>query len=130
MTIDTQKLRDLEAKATAGPWHTKTECPGRRCFHVFPGLPMYGGIPDPEDGVQDWPIVMEECGEEDAAFMVEARNSMTGLLDRIDSLQAALARITAFIASDAMAISYQSLGQYRTALLEILREEQTNTEGT
>ncbi|WP_341667394.1 hypothetical protein [Alcaligenes sp. SDU_A2] len=40
-----------------------------------------------------------------------------------------IAHITAFIASDALAISYQSLGEYRTALLRMLREAQTNTEG-
>lgn len=130
MTIDTQKLRELESKATAGPWHTKTECPGRCCWHVFPGMPMYGGVPDSEDGTQDWPIVMGECGEEDAAFMVEARNQMRGLLDHIDSQQSTLDRVTAFVASDALAISYQSLGEYRTALLRMLREAQTNTEGS
>ncbi len=129
MTIDIQKLRELEAKATAGPWHTKTECPGRCCWHVFPGLPMYGGTPDPSDGTQDRPIVMDECSEEDAAFMVEARNQMRALLDRMDSTQGALDRVTSFVASNALAISYQSLGEYRTALLRMLREAQTNTEG-
>lgn len=122
MTIDTQKLRELEAKATAGPWHTKTECPGRCCWHIFPDMPMYGGARDPGDGTQDWPIVMDECSEEDAAFMVEARNQMRGLLDHIDSQQLTLANIEAFVACDASAISYQSLGQYRTTLLRMLRQ--------
>lgn len=41
----------------------------------------------------------------------------------------AFARFAEFIASDALAISYQSLGEYRTDLLRMLREAQTNTEG-
>lgn len=122
MTIDMEKLRELEARTTAGPWHTKTECPGRCCWHIFPGMPMYGGAPDPGDGAQDWPIVMSECSEEDAAFMVEARNQMRALLDHIDSQQRTLANIEAFVACDASAISYQSLGQYRTTLLRMLRQ--------
>lgn len=91
---------------------------------------MYGGAQDHSDGTQDWPIVMDECSEEDAAFMVEARNQMRRLLDRIDSQQGVLDRVTAFVACTASAISYQSLGEYRTALLRMLREAQTNTEGS
>ncbi|WP_321289295.1 hypothetical protein [Alcaligenes phenolicus] len=35
---------------------------------------------------------------------------------------ASLAKIEAFVACDASAISYQSLGQYRTALLRMLQQ--------
>lgn len=49
------------------------------------------------------------------AIMLEAAN-------RIDQHQRTLANIEAFVACDASAISYQSLGQYRTALLKMLRQ--------
>ena len=42
--------------------------------------------------------------------------------NRIDQHQRTLANIEAFVACDASAISYQSLGQYRTALLRMLRQ--------
>lgn len=48
----------------------------------------------------------------------------------IERLQASLDNVTAFVACTASAISYQSLGEYRTALLRMLREAQTNTEGS
>ncbi|MCO7641919.1 hypothetical protein NJI34_34690 [Pseudomonas sp. S 311-6] len=78
MSIDTKKLRELEAKATAGPWHTKTECPGRCCWHIFKDMPMYGDN-------DDHPIVMDECSEDDAAFMTEIRNAATELLNLLDA---------------------------------------------
>lgn len=56
------------------------------------------------------------------AIMLEAAH-------RIDQHQRTLANIEAFVACDASAISYQSLGEYRSALLRMLREAQTNTEG-
>lgn len=42
--------------------------------------------------------------------------------NRIDQHQRTLANIEAFVACDASAISYLSLGEYRTALLKMLRE--------
>ncbi|HCA18641.1 MAG TPA: hypothetical protein DEO64_16045 [Alcaligenes faecalis] len=122
MKVDTKELRVLEAKATEGPWHTKTECPGRCCWHVFKHLPLYGGVPDEEDGTQDSPVVMGECSEEDALFMATARNSIIALLDQLDAQSATLANIETFVACDASAISYLSLGEYRTALLKMLRQ--------
>lgn len=67
-------------------------------------------------------IETAESADEIASAISAAR--MPEAAARIDSLERSLLRLAAFIASDAMAISYQSLGQYRTALLEILREEQ------
>lgn len=49
------------------------------------------------------------------AIMLEAAN-------RIDQHQRTLANIEAFVACDASAISYLSLGEYRTALLNMLRQ--------
>ncbi|ULH05374.1 hypothetical protein [Alcaligenes faecalis] len=49
------------------------------------------------------------------AIMLEAAN-------RIDQHQRTLASIEAFVACDASAISYLSLGEYRTALLKMLRQ--------
>ncbi|WP_336974734.1 hypothetical protein [Alcaligenes sp. PF14] len=49
------------------------------------------------------------------AIMLEAAN-------RIDQHQRTLANIEAFVACDASAISYLSLGEYRTALLKMLRQ--------
>lgn len=49
------------------------------------------------------------------ALMLEAAN-------RIDQNQRTLANVEAFVACDASAISYQSLGQYRTALLRMLHQ--------
>lgn len=60
--------------------------------------------------------------EEIASAISAAR--MPEAAAKIESSERRLLELAAFIASDAMAISYQSLGQYRTALLEILREEQ------
>lgn len=40
--------------------------------------------------------------------------------------EALLAQFSEFIASDALAISYQSLGEYRTALLRLLNEAKAN----
>lgn len=51
--------------------------------------------------------------------------NILALLDmagRSDLQQRTLASIEAFVACDASAISYQSLGQYRTALLRMLRQ--------
>lgn len=55
------------------------------------------------------------------AIMLEAAG-------RIDQQQRTLANIEAFVACDASAISYQSLGQYRTALLKMLRQTPTAKE--
>lgn len=55
------------------------------------------------------------------AIMLEAAN-------QIDHQQRTLANIEAFVACDASAISYQSLGQYRTALLKMLRQAPTGKE--
>ncbi|WBM39661.1 hypothetical protein [Alcaligenes faecalis] len=49
------------------------------------------------------------------AIMLEAA-------ERIDQHTATLAKIEAFVACDASAISYLSLGEYRTALLKMLRQ--------
>lgn len=49
------------------------------------------------------------------ALMLEAAG-------RIDQQQTTLANIKAFVACDASAISYVSLGEYRTALLKMLRQ--------
>ncbi|OWT61989.1 hypothetical protein [Candidimonas nitroreducens] len=92
MTIDTKRLRELLAKATPGPWHTKTECPGRCCWHVFRDLPLYGGEPD-DAGNQDEPIVMNECSEDDAALMAEARNQLPAILDELDVGAAQIAQL-------------------------------------
>jgi hypothetical protein len=86
MIIDTKNLRELLAKATPGPWHTKTECPGRCCWHVFRNPPLYGGTPD-EAGNQDEPIVMNECREDDAALMAEARNQLPAILDELEAVR-------------------------------------------
>ena len=50
-------------------------------------------------------------------------------LETLQALHAAtFASIEAFVACDASAISYQSLGQYRTALLKMLRQAPTGKE--
>lgn len=49
------------------------------------------------------------------AIMLEAAG-------RIDQQQRTLANIKAFVTCDASAISYLSLGEYRSALLKMLRE--------
>lgn len=49
------------------------------------------------------------------AIMLEAA-------ERIERQQKALANIEAFVACDASAISYLSLGEYRAALLKMLRQ--------
>lgn len=51
--------------------------------------------------------------------------NILALLDmagQADQHQRTLANFEAFVACDASAISYQSLGQYRTALLRMLRQ--------
>lgn len=48
--------------------------------------------------------------------------ALLDMVDPVDQQQRTLARIEAFVACDASAISYQSLGQYRTALLRMLRQ--------
>ncbi|KVX06410.1 hypothetical protein ASL22_13165 [Alcaligenes faecalis] len=53
------------------------------------------------------------------AIMLEAAN-------RIDHQQRTLANIEAFVACDASAISYLTLGEYRSALLKILNEAKAN----
>ncbi|WP_336579357.1 MULTISPECIES: hypothetical protein [unclassified Alcaligenes] len=48
--------------------------------------------------------------------------ALLDMVDPVDQQQRTLANIEAFVACDASAISYQSLGQYRTALLRMLRQ--------
>lgn len=48
--------------------------------------------------------------------------ALLDMVDPVDQQQRTLANIQAFVACDASAISYQSLGQYRTALLRMLRQ--------
>lgn len=55
--------------------------------------------------------------------------NILALLDmagQVDKQQRTLANIEAFVACDASAISYQSLGQYRSALLRLLKEVKAN----
>lgn len=64
---------------------------------------------------------------DDVKAGIPARDAEIEALRReIETVQAqhaaTLANIEAFVACDASAISYQSLGQYRTALLRILRQ--------
>lgn len=64
---------------------------------------------------------------EDVKAGIPARDAeIEALRKQIEALQAqhaaSLANIEAFVACDASAISYQSLGQYRTALLQMLRQ--------
>ncbi len=64
---------------------------------------------------------------DDVMASIPARDAEIEALRReIETVQAqhaaTLANIEAFVACDASAISYQSLGQYRTALLRILRQ--------
>lgn len=70
---------------------------------------------DPEFGWRDFSGPAIEGRVLPTAIMLEAAN-------RIDQNQRTLANIEAFVACDASAISYQSLGQYRTALLRMLRQ--------
>ena len=48
--------------------------------------------------------------------------ALLDMVDPVDQQQRTLANIEAFVACDASAISYQRLGQYRTALLRMLRQ--------
>ncbi|ERI34781.1 hypothetical protein N879_04460 [Alcaligenes sp. EGD-AK7] len=48
--------------------------------------------------------------------------ALLDMVDPVDQQQKTLANIEAFVACDASAISYLSLGEYRTALLKMLRE--------
>lgn len=70
---------------------------------------------EPEFGWRDFSGPAVEGMVLPTAIMLEAAN-------RIDQQQRTLANIEAFVACDASAISYQSLGQYRTALLRMLRQ--------
>lgn len=48
--------------------------------------------------------------------------ALLDMVDPVDQHQKTLASIEAFVACDASAISYLSLGEYRTALLKMLRQ--------
>lgn len=48
--------------------------------------------------------------------------ALLDMVDPVDQQQRTLANIEAFVACDASAISYLSLGEYRTALLKMLRQ--------
>jgi hypothetical protein len=45
------------------------------------------------------------------------------LREDVQKLQAQLTKIQSYISSDAYVIQFQSIGQYRQALLKLLREE-------
>lgn len=66
---------------------------------------------------------------DDVMAGIPARNAeIEALRKEIETLQSQQANIEAFVACDASAISYQSLGQYRTALLKMLRQAPTGKE--
>ena len=48
--------------------------------------------------------------------------ALLDMVGQVDQHQRTLANIEAFVACDASAISYLSLGEYRTALLKMLRQ--------
>lgn len=48
--------------------------------------------------------------------------ALLDMVDPVDQQQRTLANIEAFVACDASAISYLSLGEYRKALLKMLRQ--------
>ncbi|ATI00016.1 hypothetical protein [Alcaligenes faecalis] len=70
---------------------------------------------EPEFGWRDFSGPAVEGMVLPTAIMLEAAN-------RIDQQQRTLTNIETFVACDASAISYLSLGEYRTALLKMLRE--------
>lgn len=83
-----------------------------RCKYPLEPIQANG---EPEFGWRDFSGPAVEGMVLPTAIMLEAAN-------RIDQQQRTLANIEAFVACDASAISYQSLGQYRTALLRMLRQ--------
>lgn len=104
-------LRALMEKATPGPWHTKTECPARCCWHVFPSVEMFGVG-------EDAPIVMGECSEDDATFMVATRNALPGLLDELGRLREA-ATLALSIAEGCIKSDLEGTSDYQPMVAEL-----------
>lgn len=83
-----KKLRDLEAKATHGPWTTKHE-------------PFWHDSDNTQDFLVGPYTTSEGCStnetefnkKEDAVFIAEARNAIPKLLQVVDVMQEALAEI-------------------------------------
>lgn len=78
------KLREALWQASPAPWHAGTECPGRCCWHIFQGIPIYNA--------NDRAVVINEYREEDAALMVAARNLLPDLLAERDAQEDKIGR--------------------------------------
>lgn len=58
----------LAAGPTKGPWHTRTECPGRCCWHIFPDCPVFADGDEELSGN----AIVSECSEEDGHWIAAA----------------------------------------------------------
>lgn len=78
-TVDIKRLRELESKATIGPWEVNTLAgrPNREIFSVF------------DDNIGDFGCggLGFEATEANAEFVVAARNAIPTLLDEIEQKQ-------------------------------------------
>lgn len=76
MTLDIDRLRQLEAEATPGPW----EADGAGIGHGERWI-AHGNVRYPS----------EATAEADAEFIAEARNALPELLDELETLRAKVA---------------------------------------
>ena len=92
---DTERLKELEAKATPGPWEAPEHLPtwiygeqDGKTIHVA-DIRGWGCMTGKGSGALGW---SEERADEkqraNAALIVEVRNALPALLDRLEALEA------------------------------------------
>lgn len=87
MTVDTQKLRELLAKATPGQLIMATSNSWRRIVTLMRSIPVC--VPYAQhDGHPDLHFPNGGPAGPDATLLLEARNALPALLDEIDRLRA------------------------------------------
>lgn len=104
MTVDTQKLRELQARATPGPLILATSNSWRRIVSFLGSKPVCVPCTQP-DGHPDLHFPNGGAEGPDAALLIESRNALPALLDEIDRLRAELQQTASMLQSACLVIS-------------------------